>query len=439
MHPSSSQEVDIGGTVPEPPSFSDVVEAQRWASNATEQAEAEANRRGVRGSHAWEEAWRDALWTMAVQKRCVEVEARKLRAAAFGSKHCPDNMPRATPPPAASVGAGQPVQPIVLMPAQMFVPAGISAITPNDPATSSAQLASPADSGSLRALLERRAEELEFQYLGPVRCRLNVIEERLGRVAAESQATRTCTAAGADTGRVPSPRLQASEAIRQSPRSPRRQTAENQGGFVGSQFASAGPLPSGRAVASRNGGTAVTAAEATTTSNSTAAFGIDTGLIAQLEQHLAESESREEEESELRHAANRRREAAERKLRQSEASGEESLQWLRHADVRLEEEEQAMAAADEAWRKRHTAVQRQLRRTEVALGEAQQQRRFQDDAVVTTRSNRTASPDTSDDFSETPQVATGSGDTLSHWRQARTRKGRFRATSWCSGNPTGRL
>ena len=26
----------------------------------------------MRGSPAWEDAWRDALWTLAVQKRCVE-------------------------------------------------------------------------------------------------------------------------------------------------------------------------------------------------------------------------------------------------------------------------------------------------------------------------------------------------------------------------------
>ena len=31
-----------------------------------------ACRRGMRGSPAWEDAWRDALWTLAVQKRCVE-------------------------------------------------------------------------------------------------------------------------------------------------------------------------------------------------------------------------------------------------------------------------------------------------------------------------------------------------------------------------------
>ncbi|CAJ1458493.1 unnamed protein product, partial [Effrenium voratum] len=56
--------------------------AQRWAVQLVRQAEAEACRRGGRGSPAWEDAWRDALWTLAVQKRCVEVEARRCCAAA---------------------------------------------------------------------------------------------------------------------------------------------------------------------------------------------------------------------------------------------------------------------------------------------------------------------------------------------------------------------
>eukprot|EP00913_Durusdinium_trenchii_P004787 g4447.t1 len=65
------------------PCFSDVLEAkcwglaQRWAVQVVRQAETEACRRGMRGSPAWEDAWRDALWTLAVQKRCVEVEARE--------------------------------------------------------------------------------------------------------------------------------------------------------------------------------------------------------------------------------------------------------------------------------------------------------------------------------------------------------------------------
>lgn len=63
------------------PCFSDVLEAQRWAVQVVRHAEAEACRRGMRGSPAWEDAWRDALWTLAVQKRCVEVEARKCCAA----------------------------------------------------------------------------------------------------------------------------------------------------------------------------------------------------------------------------------------------------------------------------------------------------------------------------------------------------------------------
>lgn len=36
----------------------------------------EACRRGMRGSPAWEDAWRDALWTLAVQKRCVEASEK---------------------------------------------------------------------------------------------------------------------------------------------------------------------------------------------------------------------------------------------------------------------------------------------------------------------------------------------------------------------------
>eukprot|EP00435_Cladocopium_sp_Y103_P035226 s515_g9.t1 len=46
--------------------------AQRWAVQVVRHAETEASRRGMRGSPAWEDAWRDALWTLAVQKRCVE-------------------------------------------------------------------------------------------------------------------------------------------------------------------------------------------------------------------------------------------------------------------------------------------------------------------------------------------------------------------------------
>ena len=43
-----------------------------------------ACRRGMRGSPAWEDAWRDALWTLAVQKRCVEAN----------EKGCWNEMPR---------------------------------------------------------------------------------------------------------------------------------------------------------------------------------------------------------------------------------------------------------------------------------------------------------------------------------------------------------
>eukprot|EP00438_Fugacium_kawagutii_P002173 Skav228807 [mRNA] locus=scaffold359:152502:154763:+ [translate_table: standard] len=60
-----------GGMLPAP-CFSDVLEAQRWAVQVVRRAEEEAARRGMRGSPAWEDAWRDALWTLAVQKRCVE-------------------------------------------------------------------------------------------------------------------------------------------------------------------------------------------------------------------------------------------------------------------------------------------------------------------------------------------------------------------------------
>jgi len=139
------------GSPPAPPCFNDVVEAQRWAAELIQKTEEEASRRGCRGSRAWEDAWRDALWKLAVQKRCVEVEARK---------HC--NVP--TVPQAAHASPPPPTTPSVAQDHR--------------------------DRGQAEDALRRGAAGLERQFLEPVRRRLDVLDNRLARMLTTVQDAR---------------------------------------------------------------------------------------------------------------------------------------------------------------------------------------------------------------------------------------------------------
>lgn len=310
-------------STPPPPCFSDVVEAQEWASKLVKQTEEEANRRGRRGSHAWEDAWRDALWTLAVQKRCVEVEAKKR----CNSTADPSSSVAA---PGVSFGQSSGVAPAAAGRAQQKASAGLSdgiaALHGNcmdAPRSNKVQRAEEA--------LREGAERLERRCIQMVNERLegvegNILKLRVGLDAvklARENVTQLTTFNAALPAYAPG-------------------------------SAAAGPLPSG--VGSNVMATAVTFAE----------------LQCQLGDHATIAErqaSRAARESQRRHEAEERCLVAERELEKVELACEGAKAASRQAERRAEEEANKRLAAEASWQQRHQSLQRQLRRTEIALGE----------------------------------------------------------------------
>eukprot|EP00930_Biecheleria_cincta_P091935 TRINITY_DN8164_c0_g1_i2.p1 TRINITY_DN8164_c0_g1~~TRINITY_DN8164_c0_g1_i2.p1 ORF type:complete len:446 (-),score=97.71 TRINITY_DN8164_c0_g1_i2:112-1449(-) len=308
---------------PPPPCFSDVLEAQRWASQIVRQAELEACRRGSRGSPAWEDAWRDALWTLAVQKRCVEVEARKCCAAAAA----------AATARRSSKTAGSPAMP---------APPGASC-SPRQPAAQAetGRPATPTDVAE-RALREGAAA-FERQCLEPVHKRLDNFEDRLARLSTalqEASASRVSASASRDQ--------HYSEPSRMS--------------------GTAGPLPADMHTALGCGSSVM----AGSTSFVPAPWIAEPHGEPQVARHHAALEARCGQLMQELQQAQAARSELQHKLRVSEASNEEVHESLRKSEMLLDACEKECGEAPTLWRQRHCSLQRQLRRTEVALGGAHQ-------------------------------------------------------------------
>jgi len=334
--PELAHQVDTEVAAPQPPSFGDVVQAQRWALHILQTTEEEANRRGSRGSRAWEDTWRDALWTLAVQKRCVEMEARKSRAAtaAVAASRSASSSPP-TPPPAGQLPGGQVLLEGVLWPQQSSpAAAGVA----SGPPPGSPCLAAPACSSSssaAAAALRREAATLERACLEPVHQRLHDLDQRLHGLAASLRTATVAGAAGSQRG---------GDGLR------------CRGSVGGGGGPAAGPLPAGHE-RSREA--------------SVAELHTQNGIL-ELERRLADSAAQADREAAHRQEAEVQREQAERRLRHAEVDGEALRAQLRHAEVRLDGEEHRQREAESQWRRRHAALQRQLRRMEHLLGEGRQ-------------------------------------------------------------------
>lgn len=253
------------------PCFSDVLEAQRWAVQVVRHAEEEACRRGMRGSPAWEDAWRDALWTLAVQKRCVEVEARKCCAA---------KRPGDVPPP----------------------PPGL-----------------PPDVEAIAALREQTA--LEMRYL-ETRKRVDGLEERLQLLSQQLEALLDSHAV------VPT-------------------SAEATAVHVALQPGS-GPLPAGLS-------SPVRSARGAAPRRAGRSFLSDD-----------RDERIEELQRQLQRAEAERIDASHRLV---SLEGELAMlqESLRSSEVKLQESYRKLEETESTWRQRHSALQRQLQRTERQL------------------------------------------------------------------------
>mmetsp|Transcript_40773 Transcript_40773/g.73657 ORF Transcript_40773/g.73657 Transcript_40773/m.73657 type:complete len:439 (-) Transcript_40773:34-1350(-) len=114
---------------PPAPQFSDVLQSEQWAAKLVQETTEEAARRGRCGSQAWQDVWREALWTLAVQKRCVEVEARRMYTARTvndslppGTQQHPRPLAFPTPPAALPPPPPPPPLPTLLSPPAAAVP-----------------------------------------------------------------------------------------------------------------------------------------------------------------------------------------------------------------------------------------------------------------------------------------------------------------------------
>lgn len=268
------------------PCFSDVLEAQRWAVQVVRHAEEEACRRGMRGSPAWEDAWRDALWTLAVQKRCVEVEARKCCAA---------KRPADVPPP----------------------PPGL-----------------PPDVEAIAALREQTA--LEMRYL-ETRKRVDGLEERLQLLSQQLEALLDSHAV------VPT-------------------SAEATAVHVALQPGS-GPLPAGLSSPVRSARGAAPRRAGRVPSPPPGAAPELSGLSFLSDDR---DERIEELQRQLQRAEAERIDASHRLV---SLEGELAMlqESLRSSEVKLRESYRKLEETESTWRQRHSALQRQLQRTERQL------------------------------------------------------------------------
>jgi len=403
----------------QPACFTDVVEAQQWAQKVLQKTEDEANRRGCRGSRAWEDAWRDSLWTLALQKRCVEVEARKCRAAATA-----DQVRSAD---AATASAAKPLQ--------------------GDGSCFAA---------SIDALCQTVAS-FERRCVEPVHKRLDDIEDRLARLLSAIQVIRAARAT-ASAGAIGVARVEASVPTARGIRT---------AGASCNGTASAGPLPTDVDLSAKmrllqhqqrqqqqqqqqqpvpyhtcNGSDLHLALTELQQQLMQVAARADSEAVKRGEserecqaagQQLQELEMQAEAarrqlssselnaEEELRQLETRAEEAqlqlgcserrAGEEVRLAEAQAEAMRQQFTRAEQQAEGERHRREESEGLWQQRLAALQRQLRRTEVALGEA---------AVFGLRSGKGRGARTNEEVNESsPDVAA----VLQLWREFRSQRG----------------
>lgn len=387
--PPLSAAVVVSPSTPALPCFSDVVEAQRWAATAVQRAADEANRRGCRGSRAWEDVWRDALWTLAVQKRCVEIEARK----------------RNHSPPSPSATSTRPAQTPIGAMGSVAVSAPVGAALPFSVGEAL---------GIAEVALHQGSELFQQSCVASVQRQFDVVEDRLASMLA---VVRSARGGGAQDDGPPTGEEngsgRASPVGGDRPRGvsgrPPEQRDSGGGGSVGA--ASVGVARLTTVAATSCTGEGICAAAQGHQAHAVHAHGALLDLQRQLaactareeaeaasrceaelrcgvaERRVEELEAEEEQvrrqlrravaEAELRgeaEAAAAARAAGEtdlgRQLQFLEADREAARQDLRRAELRLEDEARQAREAEARWQQRLAALQKQLRRTEVALGEA---------------------------------------------------------------------
>jgi len=288
-----------GATNPPAPCFADVLDAQAWAEKVIKQVSEEAERRGSRGSQAWEDAWRDALWTLAVQKRCVENEARRSQVtAASNSRPEHPKQPR--------------------------------------PALNRLDLENQSQAA---ASLQQAIAVFQKRCIEPIHQRLDTIEERLARMVASVHSVRAAKANH--------PHLLGFEAR------PQLWPASNPSANFAGGIA-AGPLPVTHAVEPK-----ASACEQQLQFS-----------IQELHRQLAERAVQADAEAQRANEVAQQRDIMRRELQRSEVEHEEALRRINDIELKAGRDVQNWEEAEASWRQRHSALQKQLYRTEVALGEA---------------------------------------------------------------------
>lgn len=373
------------------------MEAQRWALKVLQQTEEDANRRGCRGSKAWEDAWRDALWTLAVQKRCVEVEARKgcNTAAALPV------LPAAAP---SEIRAAIP---------ELGMPPKSSRCSWQEEPKQDPSMASISHLQA-EVALRQGAAAFEKQCLEPIHRRLDNVEERVARMLSSLQVARKENSRRSGA-------LDVDSAASRSG-SPGKCAVNAR---VLETLGSAGPLPMGpgrQNNAPASLGQQVQIPTVGFQQELTEAVVRAEADVVSLQHQLADAAACADAESRRCGEAERQRELVERKLRHVEVEHEEARTELRRAELRVEQEVRQREEAESSWQQRHAALQRQLRRTEIALGEAHVLR----ESESGDRDFRRA-PDSAHDLAERERGSSDSSAVLDRWREVRKQGGGRRA------------
>uniref|UniRef100_A0A7S1A8V1 Uncharacterized protein n=1 Tax=Noctiluca scintillans TaxID=2966 RepID=A0A7S1A8V1_NOCSC len=300
---------------PEPPlpRFSDVLDAQTWASNLVRQVEEDAARMGRHGSPAWLDTWREALWTLAVQKRCVEVETRRLITTG------------------AHTARGAPV--------------------------SQLPQASHSPGNAAQHAIQLGLELLEARCLQPVQGRLDLVEKGLGRLECcldTLRAVRDSRGQGvACAGSIGTNTVVGTTLVR-------RHSADVHGHVQQGPTSAAGPLPIGRQKPSvplsdcdcRKPPVSCDHGELWPARHTSSP-------VSSTLEHRRDTENRDTETEQLQYA--------EQRLRHAEIEHEQTQVSLRKAERRADEAERKHGESERCWKQRFVSLQRQLRRTELGV------------------------------------------------------------------------
>eukprot|EP00929_Paragymnodinium_shiwhaense_P063960 TRINITY_DN32003_c0_g1_i1.p1 TRINITY_DN32003_c0_g1~~TRINITY_DN32003_c0_g1_i1.p1 ORF type:complete len:360 (+),score=94.69 TRINITY_DN32003_c0_g1_i1:347-1426(+) len=282
---------------------------------------------------AWEDAWRDALWMLAVQKRCVELEARKRHAAdGVAALPVPGEPQGATP-------AKEDAQMTSVRPPAISAAAGEE--SSQDPGRPQAWIgvATPLSGGTTGALAAASKMGIMEESLSRLRASIQTVQPARSEGAATAAQNRTSVAEALSTGEEGDATAAA-------------QSGADAGGRA------AGPLPSSLRQDGRSRSVFTGLAQPDG----------DMRVLHDL-RRLEELQSRLEQEMQLRKQAEEHRSQAEVRWQHMELEVEEAKAQCRKAEQRVESLAKLHGEEEEQWRLRHAALQRQLRRTEVALGE----------------------------------------------------------------------